>query len=209
MDFMESPRFLLMDLNLVRGAIADVDCGEFGVRAINNLNDVQIVLNELLSKRDRDLAKAKDQRGHQIKNAGDAKDPQDLVTLSQMQEIARKIAQDTVETIIGGKPKTPGTTPPPTTTPPPIIIPPPGPGGPPGPAMPGIPMTEDLSGYIGGAGTTSFTLTHFPIASTVQVQLNGTFQHEPDEILISGAEIIFVTGPRLGDTLVVNYYYLP
>lgn len=180
------------------------------MRAINNLNDVQIVLNELLAKRDRDLAKAKDQRGHQIKNAGDAKDPQDLVTLKQLEEIAKKIAQDTVETIIGGK-KTPSPTPPPITTPPPTTTPPPipPPGGIGGPAMPGIPVTEDLSGYIGGAGTTSFTLTHFPIASTVQVQLNGTFQHEPDEILISGAEIIFVTGPRLGDTLVVNYYYLP
>src|SRR6266705_3548309 len=55
------------------------------MRAITSLADVQIVLRELLDWKDNQISKAKDQRGHQIKNAGDATDPQDLVTLEQLQ----------------------------------------------------------------------------------------------------------------------------
>jgi hypothetical protein len=54
------------------------------MRTINNLTDVQIVLKELCTWKDNQISKAKDQRGLQIKNAGDATDPADLVTLSQL-----------------------------------------------------------------------------------------------------------------------------
>jgi hypothetical protein len=54
------------------------------VRAINSLTDAQIVLKELLDWKDTQISKAKDQRGLQIKNAGDATDPTDLVTLRQL-----------------------------------------------------------------------------------------------------------------------------
>ena len=54
------------------------------MRTINSLSDVQIVLKELLDWKDTQISKAKDQRGLQIKNAGDATDPTDLVTLRQL-----------------------------------------------------------------------------------------------------------------------------
>jgi hypothetical protein len=54
------------------------------MRAINSLTDAQIVLKELLDWKDTQISKAKDQRGLQIKNAGDATDPTDLVTLRQL-----------------------------------------------------------------------------------------------------------------------------
>jgi len=56
------------------------------MRKISSLADVQIVLNDLLNWKDRESSKARDQRGLQVKNAGDAKDPQDLVTLRQLEE---------------------------------------------------------------------------------------------------------------------------
>src|ERR1035437_2366249 len=54
------------------------------MRAINSLSDAQIVLKELLDWKDTQISKAKDQRGLQIKNAGDATDPTDLVTPRQL-----------------------------------------------------------------------------------------------------------------------------
>lgn len=54
------------------------------MRTINSLSDAQIVLKELLDWKDTQISKAKDQRGLQIKNAGDATDPTDLVTLRQL-----------------------------------------------------------------------------------------------------------------------------
>ena len=54
------------------------------MRAISSLTDAQIVLKELLDWKDTQISKAKDQRGLQIKNAGDATDPTDLVTLRQL-----------------------------------------------------------------------------------------------------------------------------
>src|SRR5674476_1019605 len=54
------------------------------MRTINSLTDAQIVLKELLDWKDTQISKAKDQRGLQIKNAGDATDPTDLVTLRQL-----------------------------------------------------------------------------------------------------------------------------
>src|SRR5882757_7015766 len=76
-----------MDLRRTVGVIVVVTACGCGVqmRSIANLDDVQIILKELLDKKDRDLSKAKDQRGHQIKNGGDATDPQDFVTLRQLE----------------------------------------------------------------------------------------------------------------------------
>jgi hypothetical protein len=79
-----------------------VDSGKFGaltMRVINSLSDAQIVLKELLDWKDNQISKAKDQRGLQIKNAGDATDPADLVTLRQLKDffpnIKKKIAAQT------------------------------------------------------------------------------------------------------------------
>ena len=58
------------------------------MRTINSLADAQIVLRELLDWKDTQISKAKDQRGLQIKNAGDATDPTDLVTLRQLKPVS-------------------------------------------------------------------------------------------------------------------------
>jgi hypothetical protein len=54
------------------------------MRKVSSISDIQIVLNDLLNWKDLLTSKAKDQRGLQIKNAGDATDPTDLVTLRQL-----------------------------------------------------------------------------------------------------------------------------
>jgi hypothetical protein len=66
------------------------------VRAINSLADVQIVLKELLDWKTTQISKAKDQRGLQIKNAGDATDPTDLVTLRQLKPASVAVSQPAV-----------------------------------------------------------------------------------------------------------------
>jgi hypothetical protein len=71
------------------------------VRAINSLTDAQIVLKELLDWKDTQISKAKDQRGLQIKNAGDATDPTDLVTLRQLKPASLFIKKK-VELATGG-----------------------------------------------------------------------------------------------------------
>ena len=63
------------------------------MRAINSLADVQIVLKELLDWKTTQISKAKDQRGLQIKNAGDATDPTDLVTLRQLKPAGVAVSQ--------------------------------------------------------------------------------------------------------------------
>jgi hypothetical protein len=68
------------------------------VRAINSLADVQIVLKELLDWKTTQISKAKDQRGLQIKNAGDATDPTDLVTLRQLKPASVAVSQPAVAT---------------------------------------------------------------------------------------------------------------
>ena len=70
------------------------------MRTIRNLADVQIVLKELLDWKETLLSKAKDQRGHQIKNAGDATDPQDLVTLRQLQKLLDEIKGGVSKTVV-------------------------------------------------------------------------------------------------------------
>jgi hypothetical protein len=67
------------------------------VRAINNLSDAQIVLKELLDWKDTQISKAKDQRGLQIKNAGDATDPTDLVTLRQLKPASLSIKKKMID----------------------------------------------------------------------------------------------------------------
>jgi len=58
------------------------------MRSVKSLADVQIVLRDLLGWRDNPVARANsDQKGYQLKNAGDATDPQDYVTLSQTQSL--------------------------------------------------------------------------------------------------------------------------
>ena len=66
------------------------------MRAINSLADVQIVLKELLDWKTTQISKAKDQRGLQIKNAGDATDPTDLVTLRQLKPASVAVSQPAV-----------------------------------------------------------------------------------------------------------------
>lgn len=60
------------------------------MRRVNSLSDVQIVLNELLDWKNNQISKAKDQRGLQIKNGGDATDPTDLPTFRQLTEGLKK-----------------------------------------------------------------------------------------------------------------------
>lgn len=60
------------------------------MRRISSLEDAQIVLKELLDWKDTQISKAKDQRGLQIRNAGDATAPTDLVTLRQLQDAVAK-----------------------------------------------------------------------------------------------------------------------
>lgn len=192
-----------MDLVLLDGVIAGVDIWLIGakMRAINNLTDVQIVLKDLLDKKDRDLVKAKDQRGNQIKNAGDAVDPQDLVTLRQLQDELRKFKKVITQTIV----TTPGSgtgSPPPTTTPPPVITPPPITG----PNLPGIPVSETPTGSLDGFNTI-FSLSQLPIANTLNVRLNGVRQSEPDNIIINNTTIQFMVAPKVNDDLIADYYY--
>ncbi len=56
------------------------------MRAITSLQDVQIVLKDILDWQDKRDTKALDQHGLQIKNAGDATDGGDLVTLKQLRD---------------------------------------------------------------------------------------------------------------------------
>src|SRR5678815_686596 len=143
-----------MDLQRIVGVTVVVIACEFGVqmRAIRNLDDVQIVLRELLDKRGRDLSKAKDQRGHQIKNGGDATDPQDFVTLRQLESAfppGSKVSGTTVitRTATGG---TVGPTGPPG---------PAGPTGPPGPPGVANAIQEIPAGTMNSTNKV-FTLSH-------------------------------------------------
>jgi hypothetical protein len=73
------------------------------MRQINNLQDAQIVLKELTDWKDNQISKAKDQRGLQIKNAGDATDPTDLVTLRQLKQgSSTSVRKQAAPTAAGG-----------------------------------------------------------------------------------------------------------
>ncbi len=54
------------------------------MRKISSFADVQIVINELLSERDRKRNSNTDRRGYQIKNTGAATDDTDVVILKQL-----------------------------------------------------------------------------------------------------------------------------
>ena len=68
---------------------------EFGVqmRRVNNLQDVQVVLNQLLDQQAAAASAAQNAHGYQIKNGGDATDPQDFVTLSQLRKAIPSITK--------------------------------------------------------------------------------------------------------------------
>jgi hypothetical protein len=61
------------------------------VRAIKNLNDVQIVLRGLIDTQQKEQTKALDRNGLQIKNMGVGVDPADAVTLSQLQNAVQPV----------------------------------------------------------------------------------------------------------------------
>ncbi len=164
------------------------------MRAINNLVDVQIVLRELLDKKDRDLSKSKDQRGLQIKNAGDATDPQDLVTLRQLDDIiTRKITNTTIvnkAAATGGGVGPTG---------------PPGPQGPPGPSGVANAVQETPSGVLNSSNVT-FTLTYIPISGSLILQLNGVTQLFPEDATLVGSTITYLVAPKATDWHQANYF---
>jgi len=169
------------------------------MRAIRNLADVQIVLKELLDWKDTQISKAKDQRGHQIKNAGDATEPQDLVTLRQLKSAfppESKIAGTTIITNTtntggGGIPGPPG---------------PQGPQGIPGTSAAANPVGEIPSGTLDGANKI-FTLSHIPITGTLILQLNGVTQMDGVEIIRSGLTITYLFAPKSDDWHFAQYFY--
>lgn len=58
------------------------------MRIVKSIGDVQIVLRQLLNWQSNETAVSnRNQRGYQIKNAGAATDPTDLVTLAQVQDL--------------------------------------------------------------------------------------------------------------------------
>ncbi len=169
------------------------------MRAINNLADVQIVLRELIDKKERDLAKAKDQRGHQIKNGGDATDPQDFVTLRQLESAfppGNKVAGTTIITKTGTGGGGTG---------------PVGPAGPPGPQGPagtsGVTnaVSEVPSGTLDGVNKT-FTLSFVPISGTLILQLNGVTQRQGGDITLAGVTVTYLAAPKSDDWMIAQYF---
>jgi hypothetical protein len=61
------------------------------LRAIKNLNDVQIVLRDLLNQQQATNTKALDRKGLQIKNMGPGVEPNDAVTVSQLQSVVTPV----------------------------------------------------------------------------------------------------------------------
>lgn len=70
------------------------------MRKVSSLADVQIVLNDLLNWQSLWDSKARDQKGLQIKNAGNATEEQDLVTLGQLRT---QVPQQAVQQVAGGR----------------------------------------------------------------------------------------------------------
>lgn len=62
------------------------------MRAVKNLPQVQIVLNQLLNYQNNDSTKARNQKGNQIKNLGTGTDPSDAVTMAQIANLAPSIS---------------------------------------------------------------------------------------------------------------------
>ncbi len=171
------------------------------MRIVKSLADVQIVLKELLDWKDTQISKAKDQRGHQIKNAGDATQDSDLVTLRQLREATgiKKVGDTTSvsQTFTGGGGGIPG---------------PPGPAGPPGPQ--GIPGTSAAANIVQEIPTgtlnstnTTFTLSQIPLTGSLILQLNGVTQAPGIEFLLSGSTITYLFAPKASDWHLVQYFY--
>ena len=178
---------------------ASAKCGA-QMRSINNLQEIQIVLKELLDKKDRDLSKAKDQRGHQIKNGGDATDPQDFVTLRQLQSAfppGSKVVGTTIitKTTTGGGGV--GPTGPPGET---------GPQGPPGPPGVANAQQEVPIGTLNGTNK-AFTLSQNPVLGTLILQLNGVTQLPGGDYTIAGVAVNYLVAPKATDWHLANYFY--
>lgn len=173
------------------------------MRRISNLVDVQIVLKEILDWKDTQLSKAKDQRGHQIKNAGDATDPSDLVTLQQLRDAfppKSKIAGTTVFQTFNNTGGGGGATGPP------------GPAGPQGPqGIPGTSAVANIGSEIPAgtldAANKTFTLSHLPLAGTLILQLNGVTQMEGREFLLVNFTVTYLFAPKADDWHFANYFY--
>ncbi len=173
------------------------------MRTIKTLEDAQIILKELLDWKDTQISKAKDQRGHQIKNAGDATDPTDLVTLRQLQgATGAKIVKGTtiIQTTTSGSGGGGG-----------VGIP--GPQGPAGPqGIPGTsgtlvhPVEEIPSGTMNGTNKT-FTLSQIPLSGTLILQLNGVIQALGVEFILSGSTVTYLSAPKAADWQVAQYFY--
>ena len=173
------------------------------MRRIANLNDVQIVLKEILDWKDTQLSKAKDQRGHQIKNAGDATEPSDLVTLRQLKSAfppGSKITNTTIITETSSGSGGGGGT---------------GPQGPPGPPGPqGIPgisaatnaITEIPIGTMNSANT-AFTISHIPVSGSLHLELNGVGQSLGMDFTFAGTTITYLVPPKSTDWHSTHYFY--
>ncbi len=172
------------------------------MRAIKSLSDVQIVLKEILDWKDTQLSKAKDQRGHQIKNAGDATEPTDLVTLRQLESAfppGSKVKGTTIvtQTPSPSDPNSGGGI---------------GPAGPPGPqGPPGTSLIENVGAEIPSgildAVNASFTLSHTPKDGTLILQLNGVTQLINVEFVLSGLTITYIFPPKSNDWHYAQYFY--
>lgn len=69
-------------------------------------------------------------------------------------------------------------------------------------------IVENLSAEIGQSGYTGqHTLNNTPVASSVQVYLNGLLQEEGSgkDYTLAGSVITFTTAPEFGDILIVHY----
>jgi len=62
-------------------------------------------------------------------------------------------------------------------------------------------------GTIDGVNTI-FTLAHIPISGTLLVYVNGLSEFANVDYTVNGNQILFVTAPNVGSTLIVSYQYL-
>ena len=175
------------------------------MRAIKSLADVQIILKEILDWKDNQISKAKDQRGLQIKNAGDATDPTDFVTLRQLESAfppGSKVKGTQIITRIvndngNGGSGSPG---------------PPGPKGDkgdkgdPGTSAVSNAAEEIPSGTLNSTNK-NFTLVHIPITNTLILQLNGVTQQINSDFVLSGSTITYIAPPKATDWHVAQYFY--
>lgn len=65
---------------------------------------------------------------------------------------------------------------------------------------------EIPSGDINGVNT-DFVCAHAPTAGTLQVYLGGTRRTLTEDYTVAGDTITFLTAPRVGQNIVVDYLY--